>query len=128
MTNENTNEEKKELEPIVGHLVVQDDPVKFLDKTTQAIKNYTKQGYEVETHYQTTVDPKAGSIITHSAYLVGKLKETKPETPELVTVHIPHVNQEALSKVEEWVESHMATGYMPNGIYNTIMDLIDSAK
>jgi len=128
MTEVEKKEEVLELEPIVGHLVVKGGlHSEFLNATTSAIKKYTKQGYEVETHYQMVTDPNSGEL-THSAYLVGKLKETKPEEPELITVHIPHVSQEALSKVEEWVESYWGTGHMPNGIYNTIMDLIDSTK
>lgn len=106
------------LEPIVGHLVVKGDSKEFLVSTTTAIRKYTDQGYEMETNYQTSLDPKTGELI-HSAYLVGKLKETEPQ---------PLIDSFELGRLEEWVESEYTMGIMPNGAYNTIQELLEYYK
>ncbi|UXQ89087.1 hypothetical protein Thu_244 [Bacillus phage Thurquoise] len=103
-------------EPIVGHLVVKGDHNEFLVSTTTAIRKYTAEGYEVETNYQTSLDPKTGEHI-HSAYLVGKLKEPKPV-----------IDSFELGKVEEWLEDQYSMGIIPTGIYNSIMDMLEQNK
>ncbi|AMO25861.1 hypothetical protein Blue_038 [Bacillus phage Deep Blue] len=103
-------------EPIVGHLVVKGDHNEFLVSTTTAIRKYTAEGYEVETNYQTSLDPKTGEHI-HSAYLVGKLKEPKPV-----------IDSFELGRLEEWVENEYTMGDMPNGAYNTIREMIEQNK
>ncbi len=112
-----TTEEKKDLglDSIKGHLVVDRNPQDFLVNTTVAIGNLTAEGYEVETNYQTAVDPKTGEI-THSAYLVGKLKETESQ---------PLIDSFELGRLEEWVEDEFTMGSMPNGAYNTIQELLE---
>ncbi|AHJ87115.1 radical SAM domain-containing protein [Bacillus phage JBP901] len=106
------------LEPIIGHLVVQESNQEFLDKTTQAIKDYTNQGYDVETNYQTSIDPHT-RIVIHSAYLVGKLRETESQ---------PLIDSFELGRLEEWVENEYTMGTMPNGAYNTIQELLEYYK
>ncbi|ALO79669.1 hypothetical protein HOBO_261 [Bacillus phage Hobo] len=120
MTNENTNTNtNEELEPIVGHLVVKGGlHSEFLNATTSAVKKYTKQGYDVETHYQMVLDPNNGELV-HSAYIVGKLKETKPE---------PLIDSFEIKRLEEWVENEYIMGEMPNGAYNTIQALLEQNK
>lgn len=108
--------DKLELEPIIGHLVVKGDSKEFLVSTTTAIRKYTDQGYEMETNYQTSLDPKTGELI-HSAYLVGKLKETEPL-----------IDSFELGRLEEWVENEYTMGEMPNGAYNTIQELLAHYK
>ncbi|ALA13090.1 radical SAM domain-containing protein [Bacillus phage TsarBomba] len=92
-------------EPIVGHLVVQDNPQSFLEKTTQAIKDYTAQGYELETHYQMIHNLQGG--VTHSAYIVGKLKTTPELAPTI-----------------DYVRKQFVCGDMPEAVYKVLMELI----
>ncbi|QFP93435.1 UNVERIFIED_ORG: hypothetical protein Xoosp15_170 [Xanthomonas phage Xoo-sp15] len=109
-----TKEEVKE--PIVGHLVVKVNHREFLASTTIAIRKYTAEGYEMETHYQMALDPKTGETV-HSAYIVGKLKETKPV-----------IDSYELGQLEEWTEDQYSMGIIPNGIYSTIMEMIEQNK
>lgn len=104
--------ESMELEPLIGHLVIDTNNTDFLNNTTQAIHDYTKQGYDVTIQYQMALDPKKEEVV-HSAYLVGRLKETEPL-----------IDSFELGRLEEWVEQEYTMGEMPNGAYNTIQELL----
>ncbi|UJH95720.1 hypothetical protein [Bacillus phage vB_BtM_BMBsp2] len=97
---------------IIAYLAVNVDHQKFLDDTTNAIRKYESEGYDMETNYQVAADPRDGSII-HSAYVVGKLKKTEPL-----------IDSFELGRLEEWIEQEYTMGEMPNGAYNTIQDLL----